>query len=45
MTARRRTRPRAAANRPTIARRRATAARAANPLSAVEHIVVTIREQ
>src|ERR1700730_577604 len=44
MTARRRTRPRAAAKPPTIARRRATAARAVNPLSAVEYIVVVMME-
>src|SRR5260370_32194823 len=44
MTARRRTRPRAAAKPPTITRRRATVARAATPLSAVEHIVVVMME-
>ena len=44
MTARRRTRPRTAAKPPTIRRRRATAARPANSLSAVEHIVVVMME-
>ena len=44
MTAKRRPRSRAAAKPPTIARRRTTAARAANPLSAVEHIVVVMME-
>src|SRR5260370_359779 len=44
MTARRRTRPRAAAKPPTIVRRRATAAPSATRLSAVEHIVVVMME-
>jgi phospholipase C len=44
MTARRRTRPRTAAKPPTITRRRATAARPANQLSALEHIVVVMLE-